>query len=188
MLAAGFVLVLLRVRMTWRAPRTVVAAKRILCRGKWLAVLLVSILGHCLSLMQFSVPLQLSSFQKVKVNVPLKRGKHNGGNHDIAHIPITQYQIMVENGQRDEAGKPEQHGQGVNTQDGELVCQAREVERGEGEVGDGDEQGPNGGEDEEADAVGGIVDAGAAIVPVCDWVPRLVWGFLERTRETNDSQ
>lgn len=112
----------------------------------------------------------------MKVNVPLKRGKHNGRHHDIAHVPITQYQIMVKHGQGDEPGKPEQHGQGVHRQDGELVCDAREEARSEGEVGDGDEQGPDGGEDEEADAVGGVVDAGVAIVPVCDWVHRSVWG------------
>lgn len=46
------------------------------------------------------------------------------------------------------------------------MCKAREEPRGEGEVGHGDEQGPDGGEDEEADRVGGVVDTGVAIVPV----------------------
>ncbi len=46
---------------------------------------------------------------------------------------------MMKHGQRDEPRKPEQHGQGVEPQDGELMGEAREVVGREGEIGDSDE-------------------------------------------------
>ncbi len=107
-------------------------------------------------------------FTKIGTNVPLKSAKHNGGNHAIAHIPITQYQIAMEHRQRNEPSEPEQHAQGVKSQNGEFVRETREGGGREREIGDCDDHGPDRTEEKEANGVRGVVYAGVAIVPVCD--------------------
>lgn len=61
-----------------------------------------------LGLLQFSLRLQpILLFSKGEDDVPFERGKHNGRNHDIAHIAVAQYQVMVEDRQRNESSEPE---------------------------------------------------------------------------------
>ena len=109
-----------------------------------------------------------SHLHKNGKDVPLKRAENNGRNHAVAHVPITENQISAEHGQRDEASEPKQHGQRIQAQDGEFVSETRKVPGGQGEVRDGDDHGPDRGEDEEADGIRGAVDACVAIVPVGD--------------------
>ena len=68
---------------------------------------------------------------------------------------------MVQHRQRDEAGEPEQHGHGVEGEDGEDVGDRGEEAGGEGQV-DEDEHRPGGDEDHEVD----LGDAGAV---GCNW-------------------
>ena len=74
----------------------------------------------------------------------------------------------MKHGQGNKPGEPEQHRQRIQTQDGELVGETREVGGCKSEVRNGDDHGPDGAEKEEADRVGGVVEAGIAVVKVCD--------------------
>lgn len=65
---------------------------------------------------------------------------------------------------RNEAGEPEEHGDGLNGQDRVGVRGAREVTRGEGKERDDEEGGPDAGKDEKVDAVGRRVE-GIAVPP-----------------------
>lgn len=61
-------------------------------------------------------------------------------------------------GEGDEAGEPEEHGQSVEAEHGDGVGEVGEEAGGEGEV-DEDDEGPDGGEDHEA-VFGGDEDVG----------------------------
>ena len=58
--------------------------------------------------------------------------------------------IILVNGQGDKAGEPEQHGQGIQGEDGELVGEAFKEAGGECEIWE-NQQGPNGDEDQKSD-------------------------------------
>lgn len=50
--------------------------------------------------------------------------------------------IRSEDGEGDEAGKPEEHRQDLDGQQGEAMCELRQVERRQGQIGQG-EEGPD---------------------------------------------
>ena len=83
----------------------------------------------------------------------------------------------MEYGQCNKSGEPEQHGQGIEAQNGEFVGEAWEVDGREGQIRDCDDHGPDRGEDEEGDAIGGVVGGGVAIVPICDLENELIHIF-----------
>ena len=115
--------------------------------------------------------------RRKKKDSPLKRAENRGRLRRPAQPPLTARHGAHEDGHGDEAREPEQHGDGVEGQHGELVGEAGEVAGHEGEVG-GHEEGPDGGEDEEVDGGGGGED-GEVVVVVCDWGGVLVkGGFL----------
>ena len=55
------------------------------------------------------------------LDIPLKSPKHRRRLGRPAHVSRTHQQTAKENGQRDEAGEPEQTCQSIQTQNGELV-------------------------------------------------------------------
>ena len=83
----------------------------------------------------------------------------------MANAAPAQYQIVLEYRQGDPAREPEDHGHGIEGQDGEFVRCRGEEARGEGEVEQGQE-GPDGDEDEEVDAGGGGIVEGLVVEPV----------------------
>ena len=96
----------------------------------------------------------------------MKRAKDGGGGHDAADVIVAQMSpVTAIDGDGDEAGKPEQHGDGVDGQQDELVGIALEEGRGQGEVGQ-DEQGPDGGEEQEVDLRGRVVAEEVVVEPV----------------------
>lgn len=111
-------------------------------------------------------PFSKKDVSNKKKNLPLKSSKHGGGLGARAHAAEA-HAVVQPHGQRDEAGEPEQHGQGLDAEDGELV-------RGGGEAGGGDDQvheredGPDGDEDQIVDLRGriGVPVRGP---PVADW-------------------
>lgn len=80
-------------------------------------------------------------------HLPLKSRKHRRRLRAPAHIPATEQQVGDKDGVGDEAGEPEDHGDGLDGQDGVRVCGAREEARGQGQEGHDEERGPDGGED-----------------------------------------
>lgn len=69
----------------------------------------------------------------------------------------------------DETGKPEQQRDGLDGDEGVLVGELLQIERREHEEGDGDEERPNGVEEEEVGLVGvalGAVDSWEELVSV----------------------
>ena len=150
-----------------------------------------TILGRPRALKLFWSPTAPTLRGKMGNDTPLKRPKHNGGHHAITHVPVAQDQIAVEHGQRNKPSEPKQHCQCIESQDGELVRETWEVGRREGEIWDCDDHGPDGAEKEEADGVGGEVDAGMTVVPVCHLETESAWnsgGFLGRGRPTVGSE
>ena len=77
---------------------------------------------------------------------------------------------MVEDGEGDEAGEPEEHGQGVEGEHGDGVGKGGEEARRQGQV-DEDEEGPDRGEDHEA-----VFRGGEAVG--CDWRVLLLAGVM----------
>lgn len=73
--------------------------------------------------------------------------------------------IILEDGQGDKAGEPEQHGQGIQGEDGKLVGKAFKEARGEGEIRK-NQQGPHGDKDHESDLGRDIVIERMVVVPV----------------------
>ena len=100
-----------------------------------------------------------------EIDSPLKGAKHNSGGHDVTDGAPAQGEILLEHRQGDPAGEPEDHGDGIESEDGVLVGGGGEEARGEGEVEEG-EEGPDGGEEEEVDAWGGGGGEGGGVVPV----------------------
>lgn len=86
---------------------------------------------------------------------PLKRGKRRTRLRGVAH-PAEADAVAEEDGQRNKASEPEDHGDGFGSQDSVLVRGIREAGRCDDEVGEG-EEGPNGGKDEEVYFRGGEV-------------------------------
>ena len=101
--------------------------------------------------------------KKKKSNSPLKSAKHGRGLRRPANPALADQQGADEDGDGDEAREPEEHGDGIEGQHGELVGEAGEVAGHEGEVGR-HEEGPDGGEDEEVDGGGGGVDGEVVVV------------------------
>lgn len=99
-------------------------------------------------------------------NVPFECPKHNRSDQGVAHISIAECQTGMEYGQRDEPSEPEQHCQRVDGEDGELVRETREKAWSEREEGHGEDKGPDGDENEEADRIGREVLSAVAIIPV----------------------
>lgn len=109
-----------------------------------------------------------------KKDSPFKSAKHDRRRHlaaIITHkrtplklIPVNVAEndimdVMIVDGERDEAREPEEHGEGVETEDHERVRDGGEEFGGEGEEDD-DEEGPDGDEDHEGvlggdEAIGG---------------------------------
>ena len=105
---------------------------------------------------------------KERRNSPLESPENDRCRHELADAAPAQLQVVLEYRQRDPAREPEDHGHGIEGQDGEFVRGGGEEARGEGEVEQGQE-GPDGDEDEEVDAGGGGVVAGIVVVPVRGW-------------------
>ena len=78
--------------------------------------------------------------------------------------------LLVEDGEGDEAGEPEEHGQGVEGEHGDGVGKGGEEARRQGQV-DEDQEGPDRGEDHEAVFRGGQAEG-------CDWRVVLLAGVM----------
>ena len=154
---------LLRPRKTSRAERMVVQAKRNLAKRNC---------QHC----AFFRIIHFHDFQtpvgRDYHNVPLKRPEHHGRRNCSTQIPqeitapilvpkisyhIHIMQVPIKHGQCNEARKPEQHGQGVETQHGDRYCERREEFGREAKI-ENDKTSPDGDEDEER-----VLGWGAAI-------------------------
>lgn len=96
---------------------------------------------------------------------PLKGGEGSRSLGDVAHVPEADA-VAEQGGQGDEAGEPEQHGQRLGGEDGELVRGGGDAPGREDEV-EQREEGPDGGEDEEVD-LGGRVAVPVAGPPCRD--------------------
>lgn len=103
-------------------------------------------------------------------NVPFKSTKHNGRDQIVADAPEAAVQFGMKHSQRDEAREPEEHSQGIENEDDEQRCGARELERSERQV-KGDDESPYGAKDEEAD-FRRRVDERVSVVPMRDYA----WG------------
>jgi len=78
---------------------------------------------------------------------PFESSKYRGSFCSVADSAKADT-ITQEDGQRDEACEPENHGQGLGSQNAILVCGIGEARRRDDDVAEG-ENGPDGGEDEE---------------------------------------
>lgn len=99
---------------------------------------------------------------------PLKSAKHDRSRYRIAHAhPVTAAtgDVIFKHRQGDEAREPEQHGQGVEAEDDELVGIALEESGREGEVWQ-NQQGPDGDEDQESDFGRNVVIEGIIVVNI----------------------
>jgi hypothetical protein len=85
---------------------------------------------------------------------PLERGKDDGSLCDIADLAKADA-VTQKDCEGDEAGEPEEHGQGLGSQNAKLVAGSAvgESPGHDDEVGEG-EDGPDGAEDEEVDLRG----------------------------------
>lgn len=84
-------------------------------------------------------------------HVPSKGRKDNPGCEGSANSAKASEEIISVNSQRDPGSKPEEHGQGIESQERELVCHFGEEAGCEGEV-DKCQEGEDAGEDAEIDA------------------------------------
>jgi len=79
---------------------------------------------------------------------PLNGSKHSRGLRNLASVPSVTSNVAEESGQSNPAGKPEEHGQKLDGEDGVLVSCLGEAQRGQRQVDDG-QKGPYRGEEEE---------------------------------------
>lgn len=96
-----------------------------------------------------------TGLDQAKINSPFESSENTSGARGTARVAPTGQQSAEEDGEGDEAGEPEEHGEGLDGQDGELVGRAGEEPGREGEVDEG-EEGPERGEDEEVVLRGGV--------------------------------
>ena len=133
---------------TCKAARTVVAVKRSLDRRSGLvgcSKIHVHILRH---------RRERKERGKKPLHSPFKSAKHDGGRDRFTNAnPVAtaiQDTIILIHRQGDEAREPEQHGQGIQREDGKLVGKALKETGREGEVWQ-HQQGPDRHKDQEAD-------------------------------------
>jgi hypothetical protein len=74
---------------------------------------------------------------KAKNNSPFESSEDTCGARRTARVSPTRQQSAEEDGEGDEAGEPEEHGEGLDGQDGELVGRSGEEPGREGEVDEG---------------------------------------------------
>ena len=100
-------------------------------------------------------------------NVPAEEGKRDAGLQGaVRGRQVRAGQGAGGHGQGDGAGEPEEHGDGVDAEDDELVAELLAEARHQQLVGD-DEEGPDGAEEDEAEVRGdeaAIVVAQAVVV------------------------
>jgi hypothetical protein len=103
-------------------------------------------------------------------NLPFEGGKHipRRGGVARARVPAAPPDIAQAGSEGDEAGEPEDHGDGLDGDDGEAVGGDGQDDGGDEEVGQG-EEGPNGGEDEEGDLGGDSVEDEEIVPGICGW-------------------
>lgn len=100
------------------------------------------------------------------IHSPFKSSEHTRGPRGPASTSRTSQQFAEEDGEGDESGKPEEHGERLDGQDGELVGGAREEPWRESQVDEGEKR-PEGGEYEEVDLRRGS-QVGVIVIPVRD--------------------
>ena len=75
---------------------------------------------------------------------PLTGAKDHGGLDGVADVEMTgEAEIANEGGQGDEAGEPEEHGQGLDGEQDKGMSQGRQEGRCQGQIGQG-QKGPDG--------------------------------------------
>lgn len=83
---------------------------------------------------------------------PLESRKDCGSLRTPAHVASAEHEIGDKDGVCDEAGEPEEHGEGLDSQDGVGVGGFREEARRECQERDNEEGCPDSNEDQEVDA------------------------------------
>lgn len=105
------------------------------------------------------------------MGIPFQGTEGGCGLSSPADIASAEKKLGKEDGQGHKASKPEEHGDDLSDQDTEFVSGGGEETRREGEVGNGEDDGPGRAEDEEVD-LGGRGGQGGTVVPGRDWRPR----------------
>ena len=131
-----------------------------------------SLQAVCQETSQIDSPLKRAKYRR-RLNLPTIIPREIAPFVDPIINHVCAVQAVMEDGEGDEAGEPEEHGEGVESEHGEWVGKGGEEAGGEGEV-DEDEEGPDGDEEEEGVLGGGVVVG-------CDWRGRelLVGGSWE---------
>jgi len=78
-----------------------------------------------------------TGLDQAKINSPFESSEYTSGARGTARVSPTRQQSAEEDGEGDEAGEPEEHGEGLDGQDGELVGRSGEEPGREGEVDEG---------------------------------------------------
>lgn len=101
------------------------------------------------------------------LDLPFKCAKDHGRGDRFTNANATTVagEIVPIGGQGDEAGEPEQHGQGVEGKNGKFVGKALEHGGCQSEIGQ-HQEGPDGDEDHEADFRRHVAVEGVIIEPV----------------------
>lgn len=88
--------------------------------------------------------------------IPFKSRKHSSSLQRTADTVMTRSGRRQQRTQRNETGKPENHGHNLNCQYSIMVRQVCEEDGHQRQVWEGDDEGPDGVEEVEVDGVGGV--------------------------------